>query len=371
MAENPWYVVGNAADIPSPSLLVYAERLEANIRTAVRIAGGAARLRPHVKTHKCGRIVRLLRAAGIDRFKCATIAEAEMLALEGAADAMVAFPLVGENARRFARLCAAYPGTRFSTIADSPDGARGLSAALAAQHVTATVALDVDMGMHRTGVASTGQAVSLYGLLCSLPGIAPGGLHCYDGHNNASDLAERTRVADACHAAARALKAELENHGRIVPRMVMGGTPPFPCYAAFPDCELSPGTCFLQDWHNQRLYPDMAFAAAALVMARVVSRPGPGLLTIDCGHKSIAPEMPHERGLIMNLGSVRTVKQSEEHWVLESPDAGSLGIGAEVYILPEHICPTFAQYDAARVVDPSGRWTESWPITARGRSLGI
>jgi len=227
------------------------------------------------------------------------------------------------------------------------------------------------VGMHRTGVGWGEPALRLYGLIASLPGIAPGGLHCYDGHNHAPDPAGRAAVAAACHARARELKEALEARGLPVPLLVMGGTPSFPGYAAFPDCELSPGTCFLQDGNNQAAYPDMGFLPAALVMARVVSRPGPGRLTMDCGSKAICTDKPGERGLPLNLGQARTVMTSEEHWVLESPEADRHAIGSEIYILPAHVCPAVALYDEARVVDGSGAWTGTWPITARGRTLGI
>ena len=43
-----WYEVENVAEIPSPALLVYPDRVEFNIRKMVELAGGnPARLRPH------------------------------------------------------------------------------------------------------------------------------------------------------------------------------------------------------------------------------------------------------------------------------------------------------------------------------------
>ena len=43
-------------------------------------AGGAHRLWPHLKTHKMEAVLRIHMELGISRFKCATIAEAEMAA---------------------------------------------------------------------------------------------------------------------------------------------------------------------------------------------------------------------------------------------------------------------------------------------------
>jgi D-serine deaminase-like pyridoxal phosphate-dependent protein len=370
-SSDAWYVVRNSAGIATPALLVYDERLRANIRRAIEIAGGPERLRPHVKTHKSARIVERMREAGIRRFKCATVAEAEMLGRVGVEDAMLAYTLVGENARRFARLCRAYPGTRFSTVVDSEEGAAELSLALGAEGASAEVLLDVDVGMHRTGVAGGEVARALYRRLAALPGIRPGGLHCYDGHNHERERAARDAIAAACHREATALRRALERDGFPVPVMVMGGTPSFPCYASYPDVELSPGTCFLHDWSYGRDLPDLPFQPAALVLSRVVSRPAPGRVTLDCGHKGIAPDQPGERGLPLNLPEARTILQNEEHWVLESPGAAGLRIGGELYILPTHICPTFAQYREVHVIDSTGEWIERWEVTARDRSIGI
>ena len=369
--STDWYLVANAASIATPALLVYEERLDRNIARALEIAGRPGRLRPHVKTHKCARIVERMRSAGISRFKCATVAEAEMLGRAGAEDVMLAYPLVGENARRFGRLCRSYPGTRWSTVVDSPEGARALSAALAATGASCLAALDVDVGMHRTGVAPGRSAVELYRALVGLPGIRPGGLHCYDGHNHEHDLGARRAMAEGCYRTAKELEKTLEREGLPVPLLVMGGTPSFPCYAAYSDAELSPGTCFLHDWGYQRSFPDLPFEPAAVVLSRVVSRPAPGQVTLDCGHKGIAPDQPGERGYPLGLRDARTVMQSEEHWVLTSPDADRRDVGSEVYIVPTHVCPTFAQYREAHVVDAGGRWAERWEVTARDRSIGL
>ncbi|NDA65197.1 MAG: D-TA family PLP-dependent enzyme, partial [Verrucomicrobia bacterium] len=70
-----WYRVSNVAEAPSPSLLVYPDRVAENVRRMIAVAGGAARLRPHMKTHKMPELIRLQLGLGVTKFKCATIAE--------------------------------------------------------------------------------------------------------------------------------------------------------------------------------------------------------------------------------------------------------------------------------------------------------
>src|SRR5690349_6100154 len=104
---NPLYRLQDAAGVFSPALLFYKDLIRQNIDLAVRMAGGPDRLRPHVKTHKTREVVRLALEAGITKHKCATVAEAEMVAGCGASDVLLAYPVVGPNCGRVARLAAA------------------------------------------------------------------------------------------------------------------------------------------------------------------------------------------------------------------------------------------------------------------------
>ena len=124
---SDWFHVANSADIPSPALLVYPERIRENVRRMIGIAGGAETLRPHMKTHKMPEVIRLQIKLGITRFKCATIAEAEMTAAAGAEDVLLGYQPVGPNVDRFLKLAARFPGARFSCTADNPASVGDLS----------------------------------------------------------------------------------------------------------------------------------------------------------------------------------------------------------------------------------------------------
>src|SRR5438270_4438704 len=121
------YTLAEPDAVPSPALLFYPELIRQNLRRSVEVAGGPQRLRPHAKTHKTREIARLWLDLGVTKHKCATLAEAAMLADCDAPDVLVAYPLVGPNARRFAELVGEYPETHFSTVADHPDAARALA----------------------------------------------------------------------------------------------------------------------------------------------------------------------------------------------------------------------------------------------------
>src|SRR5262249_10615247 len=159
---NPVYPLADVASVFSPSLVLYPELIRRNIARVIEMAGSVDRLRPHVKTHKTREIAKMLLEAGITRHKCATIAEAEMLASVNAPDVLIAYPLVGPNLGRLAALIRKFPGTHFSVLIDHPDSTKALSDAMAAAGLTVGVILDLDVGQHRTGVAIGDSALSLY-----------------------------------------------------------------------------------------------------------------------------------------------------------------------------------------------------------------
>jgi D-serine deaminase-like pyridoxal phosphate-dependent protein len=229
--------------------------------------------------------------------------------------------------------------------------------------------------MHRTGVDPV-LALPLYRLLATLPGVTPGGLHAYDGHLRDPDLAVRRAQADEAFAQVRALRDALQAEGLPVPRVVVGGTPTLPCHARRdePGVELSPGTVVFWDAGYSAGLPDMDFIPAALVLTRVVSKPGGSRVTLDLGHKAIASEMPHPRVELIGLrtadSGLRFIGHSEEHLVLETPEAASLHVGDVLYGIPWHVCPTVALHGQAVVVR-NGRAVDRWQVTARERMITV
>lgn len=361
-------ILENEAEAPSPSLLIFPDRVEANLRKMIAIAGSPARLRPHVKTHKLPQIVALQVGLGVTKCKCATIPEAEMAAQAGASDVLLAAQLVGPNVARYLALARAFPQVAFSTLSDDAEVLATLNRAALAAGATIEILLDLDVGQHRTGVPPGPAAVELYRLLASLPGLRVGGLHAYDGHMHQKDIAERTAASDVAAAQVNALRTELARQNLPIPRVVCGGTPTFPIHAKRGEVECSPGTCVLWDASYGSKLPDLDFQNAAVMVTRIVSRPTADRICVDLGHKSIASEMPHPRVVFPALPEAKAVGHNEEHLVLETPRAREFHVGTVLYGLPWHICPTVALHDRVQVVRQR-RITEEWPVAARARRL--
>jgi len=364
-----WFRLNNPNQLDTPSLVVYLDRVQRNLAQLTASIDDVARLRPHIKTHKSAEATRLMMSAGIHKFKCATIAEAEMLAGCHAPDVLLAYQPVGPKAQRFLQLVQRYPHTRFSCLVDQYETARYLDELAAASGVTVTVFLDLNVGMNRSGIAPA-AAFALYQQCAALPHLHVIGLHAYDGHIHEPDLAERTARCHAAFAPVEELITQLQESG-FQPIVVAGGTPTYPIYAARLGVECSPGTFIYWDGGYGQAFAEQPFEPAALVLTRVVSLPTPTTLCVDLGHKAIASENTlDKRVTFLNAPELRPVGHSEEHLVLEAGPGHSYRVGDLLYGLPHHICPTVALYEQAVVIQHH-QPVATWQTVARGRTLTV
>jgi D-serine deaminase-like pyridoxal phosphate-dependent protein len=367
------YRLDEPSNLSSPALLIFIEIVRRNIGTMREMAGDAERLRPHVKTHKMPEMVRLLERSGIHKHKCATIAEAEMIARAGGRDVLLAYPLVGPNVRRFVQLAAGYPETVFRATVDDPQAARALSAESVAAGLARPIPtlVDLDVGMGRTGI-DPARAVALGRHVADLPGLTLDGLHAYDGHQRDADRDARRRAAQGGIDAVFRVRDALRAEGVAVPRLVLGGTPTFPIHAALnaDDVECSPGTCLLHDHGYGTKFPDLPFTPAALLLTRVISRPQRGRVCLDLGYKAVAADPAGDRVRLLGVDDAALGPQSEEHLVVLTGHTDELPPGTPLLAIPTHICPTCALHREALVVE-GGKVVGRWEVAARDRSLGI
>ncbi|MGI4820239.1 MAG: D-TA family PLP-dependent enzyme [Janthinobacterium lividum] len=367
MAE--WFEILNAEAVDTPALAVYPDRVRRNLAQLTASIDDIARLRPHIKTHKSPEAVRLTQAAGITKFKCATIAEAELLGQCQAPDVLLAYQPVGPKAQRFVALLERYPSTQFACLVDHPAAAAHLNALASASGLTVRVFIDLNVGMNRSGITPA-AAVDLYQRCAALPHLAVVGLHVYDGHIHDEDLATRTARCHAAFAPVEELVGQLRAAG-FNPVIVAGGTPTFPIHAARLGVECSPGTFIYWDGGYGRAYTEQPFEPAALVLSRVVSLPDATKLCLDLGHKSIASESPlDKRVTFLNAPKLRVVGHSEEHLVVEAGPGHGYQLGDLLYGLPHHICPTVALHERAVVIE-NHYVAGEWPTLARNRTITL
>jgi len=367
--ENNWYTINDIDKIDSPALVLYPERIKENIRLLKSMIDDVERLRPHIKTNKCMETAKLMIAEGITKFKCATIAEAEMLAMSNAKDVLLAYQPVGPRIHRLIEVIKTYPETTFSCLTDNIAIAQQIEDVCAKENVSLAVYIDLDVGMHRTGIAPGEEALELYAFCASQKHIHPAGLHAYDGHFRTTDIGERTIECNKAFEQVEQLRDKIISRNLPAPIIVAGGSPTFPIHARRKIVECSPGTFIYWDRQYSTTCPEQPFLPAAVLITRVISLPGETRVCLDLGHKAVASENEiTKRAFFLNASNLKPVGQSEEHLVLETAPHHGLQVGDVLYALPFHVCPTVALHERSYIVQ-NGEVTGEWKHIARDRRI--
>ena len=368
---NMWYTIEDVNRLDTPALIIYPDRVKYNIDLAKSMIDDVNRLRPHVKTHKSADVTHLMLRAGISKFKCATIAEAEMLGMCKAPDVLLAYQPNEAKLARFIQLIEAYPDTQFSCLLDNTNTAQMIARQAIKHKLEVAVFFDLNVGMNRTGIAPGEKALVLYKSCENMAGLALRGLHAYDGHIHDEDIKVRMTKADEAMKQVFDLVNRINQAGLPKPLIIAGGSPTYPILAGDKRLECSPGTFAYWDRGYQLAFDEQAFQTAALIVARVVSLPDDNSICIDVGHKSVSAEnILDKRIYFLNAPELAFISQSEEHLVADAGKGHPYHIGDILYGLPYHICPTIALYERAITIEDQQIKGE-WMNIARNRKINI
>ena len=363
-----WFNIKNIEEIDTPALLIYKDRAKQNIEKAIALVHSVEQLRPHVKTHKLLEISTMMKESGIHKFKCATIAEAEMLGMAKAKDVLIAFPMVGPKIKRLQALKQKYSNTKFSCLIDNIDTAKDLSDEFINDKTD--VYIDLNVGMNRTGISSD-NALNLYKNALNLSGINIIGIHAYDGHIHDSDVLQRKHKADKVFQLISLVQLEIEKFAEKKLKIVVGGSPTFSIHAlAHEDVEVSPGTFIFWDAGYKETMPDFDFLWAGIIATRIISIINETNLCLDLGHKSIAAENPLPRIKFLSNDEIIPIGQSEEHLVVQVENTDKYAVGDVWYGVPIHICPTVALHKEVQIVE-NNTVIDAWKVIARDRKITV
>jgi D-threonine aldolase len=282
---------------------------------------------------------------------------------------LLAYPVVGPKVVRLKALTEQYPATRFSCLADHIDAALYLSEVFSGKPLD--VFIDLNVGMNRTGILPE-KTTDLFGQLTNIEWVNCIGIHAYDGHIHAADLATRTHEADVAYTLAESVRQDIEREFGVSLTLVIGGTPTFAIHAKrdAERLETSPGTFVFWDAGYARSIPELPFQIAAALLTRVVSIVDNHTMTLDLGYKSVAAESPLPRVVFPQHADAKVISQNEEHLIVRVSDTSRHFPGEVWYAIPLHICPTVALYEKAVTVE-SGHASGEWLVTARNRRIGV
>ena len=374
-SREPSAAIGRAVeDLETPALVIDVAVLDANVARLVESARKAgARLRPHVKTHRMVEVAARLRLAGAEGICCAKVGEAEAFADAGFDDIFIANQVVGPTRlRRLAELAAR---TRLAIGVDHAEHVRALGAAFAAANATIDVAIEIDTGQQRTGVATAAAAVELAHQTQCTEGLNLRGIYTHEGHDyQAADPAGVHAAAAEAQQLMASVAAAIQAATGAPCEVSIGSSPSFLLESFHaPIDELRPGTAVFNDASHAHLLGHTEWCAAS-VLATVVNLPAPDRAVIDAGAKALTSDR-RGPGVLANTGHGIVVGHpdavitsvSDEHGVIAVPDVSVFTIGQTLRVIPNHICPCVNLYDHAFAVR-GGIVEAVWHVTARGRS---
>jgi D-serine deaminase-like pyridoxal phosphate-dependent protein len=355
------------AGIDTPALVVFVDRVWANIqRLQADMDRRGIALRPHVKTHKSVRIARMQVDAGASGLTVGTLGEAEVMASAGLRDLFLAYPVWAEGAKA-SRIRAVHDSADLRVGIESVAGAERLAAAVRGSRRRMRVLIEIDSGLHRTGVATPDEAVHVAraaqagGLV--VEGVFTHGGHAYrPGAAGAVALDEVTaleRGADALIAA-----------GFEIAVLSAGSTPTRTLAATGRVTEMRAGTYALGDRQQVALGAMAPDEPAAIVASTVVSA-RPGRAVLDAGAKALTKDMAafvEGYGAIPAWPGAIIEKLNDYHGMVALAAGGPRPtIGDVVAVVPNHICPVVDLVSSFVAVGSDGR-TDHWAVDARGRS---
>ena len=364
---------GSRAQIPTPALVLDLDAFERNVaRMAEHCKVNGLALRPHAKTHKSVTIAKAQIAAGALGVCCAKLGEAEAMAAGGIESILITSPVV--TALAIKRLIAL--NARISdlmVVVDNSENVKMLAAAATDAGRTLKIIIDLDVGLHRTGIRPGTDALALAEQIHATENLELRGLQAYAGHlMHIHDFAERREKSLAAMKVLGEQRDAIKAKGMPCDIVSGGGTG---SYNIDPEAsvltELQGGSYIFMD----KQYQDVAlgngasfpFETSLFVQMSVVSANTRNLATTDAGFKAFSTDAEPPKLLDGAPEGAGFFFFGDEQGGILLPDGASLPIGSVLTAMTPHCDPTVNLYDQYHVVR-GDTLVDIWPIVARGKS---
>jgi len=234
------------SEVETPVAVIDLDRLDANLKDLQwYVDAHSIELWPHTKTHKSPEIGRRQLELGARGLTVAKTGEAEVFQEAGAQTILVHYPPFGSDKwERLADIVAS--GVDLTVAVDSVPPAEGLAETLARRGLQATLLVELDVGLHRTGQPTAAGALAVAQELSRLPAVEVAGISCYPGHCRPEDPMLRARLMEVDELL-QETRALFEQSGLRTDRISGGSTPTR--YLTHETCvnELRSGTYALLD----------------------------------------------------------------------------------------------------------------------------
>jgi D-serine deaminase-like pyridoxal phosphate-dependent protein len=362
-------------DLDTPCLIIDQDVLEANLafmQSAARKAG--KQLRPHAKTHKCSTLAHKQIRAGAVGICAAKLSEAEALSAAGIRNILITGPVVTESKMSRLATLLEHDGTLMAVL-DHPEVADRLNQVLRSRALSMDVLLDVDVGLHRTGVAPR-QALELAEHVAALSQFRLKGIQAYAGQvQHIAPHAERQRQSLACMQEAAALFNQLRGRNPSCTIFSGTGTGTFDIDLLIPELtELQVGSYALMDAEYLNIGgPENSsrftgFSPALRLLTTVLSTNQSAFVTVDAGLKSMYRDGASPIVAAGDFSGLRYEWFGDEYGRLASDGSGRLPeIGTVIELVTSHCDPTINLFDRFYIIR-GDEVVDVWTIDLRGKS---
>ncbi|MEM2549977.1 MAG: DSD1 family PLP-dependent enzyme [Nitrososphaerota archaeon] len=363
------YITMNKLDIDTPALVVNFDVMMRNIREMAKLAKeSGVKLRAHVKTHKVPEIAKLQLEEGSKGICVQKLGEAEVMANHGIDDIFITNEIVGE--KKIKRLADLAEKIKIYVAVDHPENVISLSQSMKERGVELGVYIDVDCGMHRTGV-SPEKAPELASLIHRSEGLYFAGVMGYEGHAGAPLKAdERQKLTEEAIQMTLEAVRLIKNRGIEVKEVSVGSTPTVAYSSKFEEVtEIQPGTYVFNDYYLVDRAVATIETCALRVLATVMSRSAPDRGVIDAGSKAFQLDM-NRYPVATGIQGVEVIKFSEEHgWLKITGEAqNKIKLGDKLEFIPYHVCTCVNQHDTMYITR-NDKVIYEWQIKARGKMV--
>ena len=356
--------------LETPAAVVDLDRMERNLERAATYARDhGIRLRPHIKTHKSLYVAAAQLRLGASGLTCATPFEMEVMS-SICDDLLNAYPPA--PAQRARRIVATGSRARITVALDSHGSIDFIADAAREVDRTVGVYVELDVGLHRVGVAAADEAISLARDIVSRPSLRFEGVQIYPGHIRESVDSQDAALERLASELGRTLAA-FDAAGLTPPTVSAGSTPTLWRSHEIPRItEIRPGSYVYNDRTTAAIGSCALDDCALSVLTTVVSTSVPGQAVIDAGSKALGREPVRGAegegfGQLLEHPEVLVTRMSEEHGIVDLRDsAWRPVVGERVRVIPNHGCVTVHLYDLMYGVR-NDTVELSWPVDARGR----
>jgi len=343
-------------EILTPALLLDLDAFEANLaRMLEHVKRSGKALRPHAKAHKCVEIARRQLASGACGVCVATLAEAELMSKGGVTGLLLTSPVA--DPRKIERIVE----TGAMVVVDHIQQAEWYRDAARHAGRKVGVLVDLDVGDHRTGAASTAQALEIAEVVDRAGHLQLRGLQAYSvvgSHAAAGE--ERTRISKETFAHAAETREAMMRKGLSVEIISGGSTGTWLVDTALPELtELQAGSFVLMDMAYRRAGVD--FERGITVLATVVSANHPNLVTVDAGSKAFSTDRGYGPEAADFPGSSYRWGGDEFGYVDVDDPAKRPHLGDKIEFIPPHCDPTVNLYTAIHACR-GNRVEAIWPV---------